>query len=114
MSDWQNQQSYDFNVSQFDYQKQQDEQARADAQAAAEAQAAASKGSGRSSGKSKSYSVTANDISALTDAYYNGGYMTLDKAAEELEKKGADPETLLALRDKISKSTKMKLNVQGR
>jgi hypothetical protein len=35
VSDWQNQQSYDFNVSQFDYQKQQDAQARADAQAAA-------------------------------------------------------------------------------
>ena len=40
VSDWQNQQNYDFNVSQFDYQKQQDAQARADAQAAA-----ASKGS---------------------------------------------------------------------
>ena len=36
------------------------------------------------------------------------------KTAEELEKKGADPETLLALRVKISKSTKMKLNVEGR
>jgi ATPase subunit of ABC transporter with duplicated ATPase domains len=47
VSDWQNQQSYDFNVSQFEYQKQQDAQARADALAAA-----ASKGSGRSSGKS--------------------------------------------------------------
>ena len=47
VSDWQNQQSYDFNVSQFDYQKQQDAQARADAQAAA-----ASKRSGRSSGLS--------------------------------------------------------------
>ena len=33
VSDWQNQQSYDFNVSQFDYQKQQDAQARADARA---------------------------------------------------------------------------------
>ena len=109
VSDWQNQQSYDFNVSQFDYQKQQDAQSRADAMAAA-----ASKGRGRSSGESKSYSVTASDISALTDSYYNGGYMTFDKTAEELEKKGADPETLLALRDKISKSTKMKLNVQGR
>jgi hypothetical protein len=43
VSDWQNQQNYDFNVSQFEYQKQQDAQARADAQAAA-----ASKGSGPS------------------------------------------------------------------
>ena len=46
VSDWQNQQNYDFNVSQFDYQKQQDAQARADAMAKS------SKRSGGPSGKS--------------------------------------------------------------
>ena len=54
VSDWQNQQSYDFNVSQFDYQKQQDAQARADAMAAA-----ASKGSGRGPSKPQ---FTADEI----------------------------------------------------
>ena len=47
VSDWQNQQSYDFNVSQFDYQKQQD------------AQAAASKGSSRGPSKPQ---FTADEI----------------------------------------------------
>ena len=108
VSDWQNQQSYDFNVSQFDYQKQQDAQARADALAAA-----APKSSGRPSGP-KAYSINADDIASLTDAYYKGGYGTFDKAAEALEKKGADSETLMALREKIGKSTKTKMNVFGR
>ena len=100
VSDWQNQQSYDFNVSQFDYQKQQDEQARADAQAAA--QAAASKGSGRSSGKKASaFNIVPEHQNQAFNEFSNGKTAGLDNYLSNLEAQGADPEELLKIRRNV-------------
>ena len=97
VSDWQNQQNYDFNVSQFDYQKQQDAQARADAMAAA-----ASKGSGRSSGKKASaFNIVPEHQNQAFNEFSNGKTAGLDNYLSNLEAQGADPEELLKIRRNV-------------
>ena len=97
VSDWQNQQNYDFNVSQFDYQKQQDAQARADAQAAA-----ASKGSGRSSSKKPpAFNIVPEHQNQAFNEFASGKTTALDNYLSSLEAKGANPKELLQIRRNV-------------
>lgn len=123
VSGFQNQRDYDFKKSEADYAKELDTrnfeyQKQQDAQAYALAMAKAAGGGGSSGssggGTKKGYSITADDLNELSSAYKTGGYWTFDNKAEELEAKGADPATLLALRDQVSKSTKMNIYTTGR